>query len=317
MFRWRGIVFFEQYLPKRANPRESEAAASWVWHHFLQHKKGPLVESWLWLSDPFVRIFRLETTFAEACQLLLCGAWAICVWALAGGAISRIAARYLTRGDVIDPFAAIKSSASKWIATAGAPLIGLLFAGSLAFPLALMGLLLRLNLFTLIAGFLWGLYLMWGILLAVVLVALWLGWPLAWATIGVERSDAFDAASRAAAYVYQRPLRFIFYVAVASLLGMFGHLVVAGFATAGDELTDWATSWGAGSERTAALVAQPLAGDNPLESSGAAIVGARAIHFWKGLLVSFVDSYPLAFLWCRTHRNLSPAASSRRYNRTG
>ena len=161
-----------------------------------------------------------------------------------------------------------------------------------------MGLLLRLNLFVLIAGLLWGLYLAWGILLAVVLVALWFGWPLAWAAIGVERSDAFDAASRATAYVYQRPLRLGFYVVVASLLGFFGHLVVAGFASAGNELTDWAVSWGAGSERTAALVAQTLESDNPLASSGAAVTGARGIHIWKGLLASFADSYPLAFIWC-------------------
>lgn len=275
----------------------STGATRWLLRHLRHHETGPLSEGWSWLGAPLVRIFRMKTPLSQACQLLLCGFWAIAVWALAGGAIARIAAHYLTRGDVIGPLAALKSAATKWSATAGAPLIGLLFAGLLAFPLALMGVLLRVDLFALIAGLLWGLYLVWGILLAVVLVALWFGWPLAWAAIGVERSDAFDAASRATAYVYQRPLRLGFYIAVASLLGIVGHLIVAGFATAGSELTDWAVSWGAGSERTAALVTQPLSEDNPVVSSGSAITGARAIYFWKGMLSSLAASYPLAFLW--------------------
>lgn len=269
----------------------------WLWRHLGQHEMGPLVEGWSWLAIPFVRILRLDTSFWQAFQLFLCGVWAIGVWALAGGAISRIAARYLSREEILDPLAALKSAATKWTATAGAPLVGLLFAAMIAFPLALMGLLVRLDFFALIAGVLWGLYLVWGILLAVVLIALWFGWPLAWAAIGVERSDAFDAASRATAYVYQKPLRLGFYVIVASLLGIFGHLVVVGFATAGSALTDWAVSWGAGSERTAALVNTPLSEDNPALSTGSAITGARAIHFWKNMLASFSDSYPMALLW--------------------
>jgi hypothetical protein len=38
-----------------------------------------------------------------------------------------------------------------------------------------------------------------------------LGWPLMFAAVSTEGSDAFDAVSRAFSYVYQRPLQFVFY----------------------------------------------------------------------------------------------------------
>mgnify|MGYP007059390736 FL=1 len=285
------------WRPSHDYSLNSSVVTRWLGSLLQQHKLGPLVEGWHWLSTPWVRIFRMETNLIEACQLFLCGTWGVVVWALAGGAICRIAARYMTRADIIDPFASLRSAASKWSATAGAPLVGLLFAGLVLFPLALMGVLLRIDLFALVAGLIWGLYLIWGIFLAVVLVALWFGWPLAWAAIGVERCDALDAASRATSYVYQAPLRLVFYVVFATLLGIFGQLVLSGFATAGNELTDWAVSWGAGSERTAALASQPLS-ENSTITSGTGVIGARSIHFWKNMLSSFAASYPMAFLWC-------------------
>jgi hypothetical protein len=125
---------------------------------------------------------------------------------------------------------------------------------------------------------------------------LWFGWPLMWATIAVERSDAFDAAARTASYVYQRPLRLVFYVLVASLLGVAGQLIVSGFAAAGSYLTDWAVSWGAGSERMAQL-ASPPGGDIAPTLEGSAALASQSIRFWKHALYAVAAAYPLAFLF--------------------
>ena len=220
-----------------------QSLASWSVDHAHRHALGPLVEGWRWLAGPLVRIFRGETSFSQFIHHMLCGLWAIFVWGIAGGAIARIAAVFLARDEQLGLPAALTSAATKWTATCGAPIIGLLLAALLAFPLAAMGILARTDVLALVIGFVWGLYLFWGILLALVLAALWFGWPLAWSAIAVERSDAFDAASRAAAYVYQRPLRLIFYVIVASVLGFCGQMVVSGLAKAGSELTHWSVSW--------------------------------------------------------------------------
>ena len=265
--------------------------------HFEQHGSGPLIAGWTWLSSPVVHIFQLQKTPLQVFQLLLCGGWAIAVWGIFGGAIARTAARYLTREEIIGPLAAGRAALTKWPSTAGAPIIALVFAALMAIPLAIVGILMRVDLFAMVAGFLWIFLLVWSLLLAIVLVALWFGWPLMWATIAVERSDAFDAASRTAAYVYQRPLRLVFYVAIATLLGIFGQLVVSGFAAAGSHLAEWAVSWGAGNERIAQLAAEPIPGDSLPTLAGSAALAEQSIAFWNRMLATVAAAYPLAYLF--------------------
>ena len=194
---------------------------------------GPLARSWGWLTDPFIRSTSQSVSWGECLVLMLSGVWAVVVWALFGGAITRIAAWHLTRGETLGPITAFQHALAKWPALAGGPLVSLIAAAALAVPLVLAGFVMRLDLFALITGLLWVSALCWGLLLAVVLLGLLLGWPLMWATIGVERSDAFDSVSRCYAYVYQRPLHLVFYLFVASLLGLLGEVAVHYFTVAG------------------------------------------------------------------------------------
>lgn len=258
---------------------------------------GPLVRGWAWLAEPFVRMANREASFGQSVALALSGLWAIAVWALLGGAIARISALYLARGELLGPFAALRAAVAKWATTAGGPVIALIFAAALAMPLVLLGIVLWSDILALVAGVVWLAALLWGLLLAVVLIGLLLGWPLMWATIGVERTDAFDAVSRCYAYVYQRPLQLVFYLIVASVLGLLGEAAVHYFAAAGITLTEWTVSWGAGNERAAELftAAQPDAVEPAL--SGVAASGARAMTVWKNVLLAFAASFPLAYLW--------------------
>ena len=288
----RSLPLLEQDLFVRGKPE----LFSWLSTQWRLHFQGPLFEGWAWLSSPIVRILRLETTPLQILQLLICSLWAIAVWGITGGAIARITARYLTREEIIGPLVALRAAVSRWPSTAGAPLIALLFAAAMTVPLALLGLLMRLDFLAMVAGLLWGLTLVWGVLLAIVLIALWFGWPLMWATIAVERSDAFDAASRTAAYIYQRPVRLVFYLLIATVLGIFGQLVVSGFAAAGAHLTDWSVSWGSGTERIMGFATAPSDEiQPPLEGSIA--LATRSIQFWKDLLASVAGAYPLAYLF--------------------
>jgi hypothetical protein len=268
----------------------------WLRDHWREHGFGPLVEGWRSLNLPFIKVFQFETNFGDAVRLLLCGVWAIAVWALFGGAIARTAAQFCAREEIITPISAGRTAVRNWPSTAGGPLIVLLFSLLLTVPLALIGLVFRADLLALVGGLLWVLIIAWGLGLAIVLFALWFGWPLMWATIAVEQSDAFDAASRAAAYVYQRPLRLAFYVIVATVLGMFGQLIVLGFAAAADHLADWAISWGAGTDRIVELTSLP-AEDVESTLSSSAEFGALAIDFWKRMLDTFAAAYPLAYLF--------------------
>jgi hypothetical protein len=285
------------YKSVRHEIRTNDPLNYWVWIQRPFQGEGPLVRGWKLLSDPIVRLFDSKATVSR-CFLSLCSIlWAIIVWGIIGGAIARTSAYYCTRQEIITPLAAGRAALTSWPSTVGAPLIVLLFALLLAVPLAIAGVLMRADLFAIIAGVLWVFALVWGLGLAIVLIALWFGWPLMWATVAVERSDAFDAASRTAAYVYQRPLRLVFYVLVAAVLGMIGQLIVSGFATATNQLTDWAVSWGAGNDRIDALTTPFGNGVNQPTFEGNGILAWRAIGFWKHMLTTLVASYPLAYLF--------------------
>jgi len=219
-----------------------------------QAAAGPLVRGWAWLAQPFAKLIDRDMTWRRSLALLLSGSWTIVVWAFFGGAITRISAVYLTRGETLGPIEALKSALTKWGATAGAPFIVLLSVAALALPLIVDGFLMKSDFLAMFAGFLWGLVLLWGLLLALALLGLFLGWPLMWATVSVERTDAFDGVSRCYAYVSQRPLHLVFYVVVATGLGFFGGFVLNSIANATVGVSEWTISWGAGSPRTAELV---------------------------------------------------------------
>lgn len=252
-------------------------------------RSNPLFEGW----KEVVRSFLLTLQQASALQAfagVLHGLWAIAVWALFGGAIARIAALYLTRGQTLGPGQALRDAATIWPSTFGSPIIVLLGGLGVGVPLALLGLLLRSDILALFAAILWGLTLAWGMLLAIVLVGFVFGWPLMWACLGVERSDAFDGVSRCYAYVYQRPFHLAFYLVFAGVLSQLGQYVVEGFAIAATALSEWTLSWGTGNERLAEL----------LEPGGAGAtlsLTSRVLLTWKHALVALVDAYPWACLW--------------------
>ena len=258
---------------------------------------GPLVRGWAWLSEPFLRMAARDVSWRQCLSLSLSGIWAVVVWGLFGSAISRIAALYLTRGEVLGPIAALRTAFGKWYATSGGPLIALLFAAAFAMPLVMIGFLLRLNLTALLLGLVWIAALVWGLILAIGLLGLLLGWPLMWATVAVERTDAFDGVSRCFAYVYQRPFHLVFYLLVATVLGLFGEAVVYYFAAAGVSLTEWTVSWGAGNLRAAELMGPPAA-DAAETLSGMGAYSADVISFWQATLMAVAASFPLGYLWC-------------------
>ncbi len=92
-----------------------------------------------------------------------------------------------------------------------------------------------------IAGLLWPIVLVVGLIMAVVLVGL-VGWPLMNPTISVEGSDSFDALSRSYSYVYQAIWHYLWYgvvavaygMALVFFVGLMGSLIVF--------LGDWAVS---------------------------------------------------------------------------
>ncbi len=259
------------------------------------------IELWNHLTRPFVDLFDKDLTLPGFFCLLLCGVWEILVWGLVGGAITRIAALSLTRSEVPDLWQVIRFAWGSLVSYSLAPLMVMAAAALFAIQLVVLGLGMQLDWLALIAAVLWPLVLVYGLFMALILLGLLVGWPLMWATISVEGTDAFDAVSRSYAYTYQRPLRLIWYVFFAGLIGTFGMFLVKAFALATIGLGDWAVSFGLDQETMAQVVVQrdsPVGvGDQAAGPEGVLQIAHQVIGFWKSMLTAVAAGYQASFLW--------------------
>ena len=154
--------------------------------------------------------------------------------------------------------------------------------------------LLRLDAGVVLGGLLWPLALLAGLVMALLLLGLGFGWPLMWATISTEGTDSFDALSRSYAYLFQRPLRYLFYVLVAVVLGGIGWLLVRYFAATVIALSYWAAGWGSGSDRIARIA--DIQGVTPA-LDGMARFGSRMIHFWASCVRYLAIGFFYGYFW--------------------
>lgn len=347
-------VFASTTDPVVNGPEWQSTVSDWLWNTspefsivtsaqsadalFRQVATGLLeapVSLWLYLTRPFINLFHGDLTEVGFIYFVLCGIWELFVWGLFGGAIARVAALKFTRDEAPDLPAAVKHAVSKLGSYSMAPLLALAGAAVFGGQLAILGAIMRVDFLAMIAGFIWPFTLLLGLLMAILLIGALAGWPLMWATVAVEGTDAFDALSRSYAYTYQKPLRLLWYVLVAAVLAAVSMFIVKLFATSAISLGNWAISWGlddpAYREIVAPLPAQPnvegsagtlhitsdvsgtltLTGeapetnDGPLlaapgsnaELAGTRWLAAKAIRFWKSFLGALAAGYQAGFLF--------------------
>ncbi len=268
------------------------------WRQQALSEGHTLLLPWEHLSWPLRHAFNSRLGLTEFAYLLTCGVWAVMVWALAGGAIARGAAVALARDEHLNSSQVLGYARGKWRSLAAAPLLVLLGIAMLAIPLAVLGLLMRVvspGAGMMLAGMTWPLVLLIGVAMTILALGLLFGWPLMWATIAAEGTDAFDAISRSYAYVYHRPLHYLFYAAQAALLGLVGWLLVHLFAVTVLTLTGWGVSWGKGVD-SADTVFYAFVAPNRIPP-GMESAGATLVRFWIGVLWTIEASFSYSYLF--------------------
>lgn len=245
---------------------------------------NPFYGTWLQLSRPLLEAVRLDSDVSDLACMLLCGLWSLAVWAFFGAAITRIAAVQLAADERIGWGAALRFAGSKWVSFFSAPLfpvIGILLA---AFPVWVVGSIMWFGSgWTWLAAVFWPLALLAGWVMARVILGLLFGWPLMWATVATEGKDSFDALQRSYDYVLHRPLHYLFYAAVAAVLGGLGWLLVEGFTAGVVGLSYWSAGW--------------LAGEELVTVNGSAEVVQPLVRFWGVCLKLLAVGYIYGFFW--------------------
>ena len=154
-----------------------------------------------------------------------------------------------------------------------------------AWPLAFLG------------GLFWFVALLLGLAAAVFAIGLVVGWPLMYSTIAAERTDAFDGVSRGYAFTYQRPLHLVFFVLVATAIGLLAQAAMNLVVGSALSTTHAPAERGAGNGAYALALfdaAEPPIGA-PL--NGVARAGQSMVYFWSSLLAAFATAFPMAYLW--------------------
>ncbi|MFP6694493.1 MAG: hypothetical protein VB875_15835 [Pirellulales bacterium] len=259
--------------------------------HELRQNLGKVERRVLQPLVPFVLLFDGALTWTGLAYVLLCGAWTLIVWSFFGAMITRVAALRLTIDEHASWGRMSAYARSRWNSYFAAPLFPLAGVVTAAIPIAVLGFLARSDVTTIVTGLLWPLAIVAGLFMALLLVGLMLGWPLMYATISTEGTDSFDALGRSYAYVYQRPLHYLFYIVVALVCGGIGLFIVELFAYLVIHTTEWAASWFLPSDRAGDLLNGEL-------DTGLGYVGSSLILFWKNIVFAIVAGFPLAYMWC-------------------
>ena len=166
------------------------------------------------------------------------------IFGIFGGAICRVAAVRSARDESLPLREALRFSLGKLAALVGAPLLPaaiFVVAGVLMF---VGGLLAAIPGLDVIVALSYGLTLLGGVVMAGTLLAAVVGFHLMWPTIAVEASDAFDAVSRSASYVFQRAWHLAFYAFVLLLYGGVSFVIVRLIGTLVLKLSHMATGLG-------------------------------------------------------------------------
>lgn len=246
-------------------------------------------------SEPILRLYRTSTDVAGFAYYLLGTLWTLAVWGFAGGMITRIAAIELGREEQARMRSVFRLTLRRWLDFFTAPLYPILGTFLIALLSIPVGWLMLSDAGTIVSGLLWIFVLLGGALSALLLLWLFIGWPLMWPAISAEETgDSFEAMSRSFAYAFQRPLHYLFYALVAALLGFIGWAVVDFFCQLTLDASHWAVSWGAGQPRTVEVIAFPP----PPESDRTALkVGSGMIRGIEGLLLALSEAFAYSFFW--------------------
>jgi hypothetical protein len=254
------------------------------------------------LVEPAAILFRGDATAAQLADAATRTLWGLIVWSIFGGAISRMAAMQFARDQQIGIRQALVFSASRFPGYLSAPLMPLAGVAILWALCVLGGWIGRIpgGVGEGLLGILWGLELVFGFLMAVVLIGMAVGWPLMFATISVEGTDGFDGLSRAYNYVFERPLYLLWQTVVVMCYGTIMIYFVWLMSQILMQLAVWGVSWGLGYEATAGLIAgspEFVLGSELRTTTPSTAWGAQIARGWMCLLAVFVLGFIHTFFW--------------------
>lgn len=248
--------------PELATENLADAKATEVPGKFVP--EFPIFERVGTTTNPLVIASELTHPWADLVrgrfwrQAVIC-LWALLVWSWAGTMICRSIALRIGRIDHqwLD---VVRFANQHFLDSLFSILIPLAAVVALAIPLMATGWLLVWDWTSILGAPLAALGSVLGLLIGVVLLGLFLAWPLMFPAIAFEGRDSFESISRAYAYVMQRPIHACVIALAAIAIGSVTGTVIEWFCSLSANGHAWALSWGANAahaDRLSELLAAP------------------------------------------------------------
>ena len=254
------------------------------------------------LVAPVRKMFERGIGLDEFFYYLFGSLWTTLTWSFAGVAICRVCLLRLTRGENAGLDDAFEFAIENWSKAFGAILAPLLAVAALCIPTFALGLLLGFDIGVMVVGILWFVVVGISIVMGILLLGSFFGWPLMVASVACESQNSFDSMTRSFAYVFQRPFHYLCYAVIAILFGGLAWMIVSTVADGMVALTYWSVSWGANlvnENRIDQLVmGMPLDADGDPTESSSMYAGRSAINFWNAVIKSLAAAFLHGLFWC-------------------
>lgn len=286
----QNIQFYPQtsdrFLQQRLNSIKilGENSNYTIFHELNERK---LLEPMSSFTRPVFTLFNVGTNWSSLAYATTQLLWAVIVWSLFGGAITRIAAIQFAQDEHIGLRAALRFSLKRILSLVSAPLLpfaGIGFFWVLCLLIGLLGYIPGAG--ETIVSLFWGLAYLFAFVMSLILLVTLAGWPLMMATISVEDSDGFDGLSRIFSYLFGRIWYFLWLVIVTLCYGAVCLFFVELLLTFITYLSYWGVTWGLSDDITNQLF---IPNQNSL---------ARTITLGWGKALNIVFSgFIISFFW--------------------
>ena len=281
----------------------------WILSMGFEHPVLRPVEHLIEIIRPLIQLGQSAGTAAWSFLRLT---WFLCVWAVFGGAITRMAAFKIARDETLGFPTALKYSLRRFRDYMTAPLLAVAGIGVFWLLCMLGGVFARIPWVGeyLVAAF-WILPLLAGVCMAAILVAFVVGWPFTYITISAQGSDGFEAFSRSLNYIFSQPWRYLFHWLLALFHG--GVIIWVAMFLLGltVQMTAWAVGSGIGSDAVREIISSgpaDIVGSDflPETSEDLTIIdgepapvsgSARVAGFWLYVVTSIVVSFAISYFW--------------------
>jgi hypothetical protein len=220
-------------------PWEKGLFWDWLFTRQLPYIAEPLIK----LLRPVIYLLQDHAGFWNRVYFVLALLWSLAVWALCGGAITRMAVVQLARKEKIGIGEAFRFTLSKYLAFFTAPLLPLIGVLAIVVFMIVFGFFSMIPLVgdVIVAGIGWFLVVLAGLVAAIILVCL-VCWPMMHSTISAEGSDSFDALSRSYSYILGGPWHYIWFALVALAYGVIVVFFVGFMGSLAVYLAKWGVS---------------------------------------------------------------------------